>query len=169
MFGSPQVFGRSTIFWKPSHDHFLTSFGLTENLLHKEPRIKRMIYILHLFLCSHGLDSKTVTSAGGRRLVQLSCKHNNNFLKSSLNRKLPIHHCSSRGQKECHCKCRRMWWRFATEIAGCKVSGTSARVSWSLGTLAGMAMVQRCHLYLENRLCQVCGHLRLPPRLRLEV
>ena len=38
-----------------------------------------------------------------------------------------------------------------------------------LGTLAGMAMVQRCHLYLENRLCQVCGHLRLPPRLRLEV
>ena len=99
----------------------------------------------------------------------LSCKHNNNFFKSSTNRKLSIHHCISRGQKECHCKCRRMWWRFATEIAGCKVSGTSARVSWSLGTLAGMAMVQQCHLYLENRLCQVCGHLRRPPRLRLEV
>ena len=37
------------------------------------------MYILHLILCSHGLDSKTVTPAGGRRLVQLSCKHNNNF------------------------------------------------------------------------------------------
>ena len=147
----------------------MTSFGLTENFLHKEPRIKRMMYILHLILCSHGLDSKTVTPAGGCRWVQHSCKHNNSFFKSSTNRKLPIHQCRSRGQKECHCKCRRMWWRFATEIAGCKVSGTSAMVSWSLGTLAGMAMVQRCHLYLENRLCQVCGHLRLPPRLRLEV
>ena len=99
MFGNPHVVGRSIIFCKPSHDHFLTSFGLTENLLHKEPRIKRMIYILHLFLCSHGLDSKTVTSAGGRRLVQLSCKHNNNFLKSSTNRKLPIHHISVEDKK----------------------------------------------------------------------
>ena len=52
------------------------------------------MYILHLIICSHGLDSKTVTSAGGRRLVQLSCKHNNDFFESSTNRKLPIHHCN---------------------------------------------------------------------------
>ena len=43
VFGSPHVFGRSTIFCKPSHDHFSTSFGLTQNLLHKELRFKRMI------------------------------------------------------------------------------------------------------------------------------